>query len=108
MIVAWCLPLVTLCSLAAGESCSNVGATAGMIEGEASDVGEDEVTTTPKEETNSPSSIDPLVVGTIVSGVGGPALVSHDEELEPSEDPLVWSHPVDPHEVLFMVNDMAK
>lgn len=96
--IAWCLPLVTLCSLVVSESWSDVVATIGMIEGEASDAGEDEVTIAPTEETDSPSSIDPPVMGTIVSGVGGLALVPHDEEVGPSKDPLIWSHPMDDEE----------
>lgn len=44
----------------------------------------------------------------VVYDVGGPALVPHGEEVGPSRDPLVWPHPMDPREALFVVDDMAE
>lgn len=48
VIVARRLPLMTLCSLAAGESCSNIGAMAVVVKGEALEAGE--ATAAPEEE----------------------------------------------------------
>lgn len=76
-----------------GESCSDVGATTVAIEGKAPDTGEDEATIAPKVEMDSPSIIDPSLMGTTVDDVSGLALVHHDEEVRPNEDSLVWLHP---------------
>ena len=40
MIVAWCLPLMTLCALAMGKDCFDARAVTGMVEREAPNVGE--------------------------------------------------------------------
>ena len=71
-------------------------------------MGEDEATAILEEEMDSPFIIDQSPVGTIVDGVVGPSLVPHGEKVRPSKDPLIWPHPVDPHEALLMVNDMAE
>ena len=77
-----------------------------MVEGEAPDAGEAIVA--PKEETDSQSTVDPSLVAMAVGDVGGLALVPHGEEVGPSGDLLIWPHPVDPHEPLFMVDDMVE
>lgn len=57
MAVAQRLPLMTLCSPAAAEDCSNTGATAGMAEREAPNVGKVDVTIGLKgEQTHRPPS----------------------------------------------------
>lgn len=94
--VARCLPLATLCSLAMVESCSNIGAMIVVVEGEAPNVSEDEAAAALEDEMDSPSTIDPSLMGTAVYDVGGSALVPHDEDVIPSGDHLIWPHPMDP------------
>lgn len=65
-----------------------------MVEGEAPNGGE--AIAAPEGEMDSPSIIDLSLMGMVVDDVGGLALVPHGEEIGPSEDPLVWPHPVDP------------
>ena len=78
------------------ESCSDIGATTVVVEGEAPDASEDESAATPEDEIDLSSIVNPSLMGTAVSDVGGSAFVPRDEDVIPSGDPLIWAHPVDP------------
>lgn len=108
VIVARCLPLVTLCAPNTGEDYSDAGAAVGVVEREAPNVGEVRATTAPEVGVDSPSAIDPPLTGASADGADGLALALRGEEVGPSEDPFAWPHPTDPREALFMVDDIVE
>lgn len=106
--IAQHLPLVTLCSLAMAEDCSDAGSAAGMVKREVPYVGEVEATATLEEGASSLSTIDPPLIGAIASGANEMALVVHREEVGPNKCSFAWPHPIDPHKALFVLNDTAE
>lgn len=106
--VARCLPLVTLCASATSEDCSDAGVAAGVVEREASNGGEVGATAASAEGADSPSTIDPPLARASAGGADGLALALRGEEVGPREDPFAWPHPADPHEALFVVDDIAE
>lgn len=47
-------------------------------------------------------------MGSVADHVGGSTLALCEEETSLGEDPLVWPHPLNPHEALFEVHDAVE
>jgi hypothetical protein len=64
-------------------------------------VSEVRASTDPEEGLDSPSTVDPSLVGATTTGVHGLALAPQGEEVRPSEGPFVWPHVMDPREACW-------
>lgn len=74
-----------------------------MAKGEAPSVCKIEALAIPEEGAGLLPAVDP-----VAGRVGGPALVLHGEKAGPGEDPSICSHPTDPCEAMFEVDDDAE